>query len=86
MLAGAVQAALAMQDDPDSSWIAPIVRAIDKLEAMQRPGDAAIAVELLALATRALGDEAAATRATGRGIDLARRAGWLSLARALSSP
>jgi len=86
VLAGAVQAVLAVQEDPDSSWIPPIVRAIDRLEAMGRPGDAALAVELLALASRALGDEAAATRATGRGIDLARRAGWLSLARALSAP
>ncbi|AKF07033.1 serine/threonine-protein kinase PknK [Sandaracinus amylolyticus] len=83
LLGSAVQATIAVQEHPDASFVPAIVRAIDRLEALGRTGDAALAVELLALAHRALGDEGAASRARTRGADLARRAGWLSLAHTL---
>jgi tetratricopeptide (TPR) repeat protein len=85
VLGAALQATIAMVDHPDASYVPTIERAIARLVAMQRPAEAALAAELLAHAQRTLGDVAAAGAALLHGVELARRAGWSSLARDLDA-
>jgi eukaryotic-like serine/threonine-protein kinase len=66
-------------------FLPAIVRAVERLSALGRRGEAALALELLASAHETLGDAGARMRALEKGAELARSAGWRSLARALES-
>ncbi|HJL18305.1 MAG TPA: protein kinase [Sandaracinaceae bacterium LLY-WYZ-13_1] len=74
-VASALQAALAIREHPEATWVPGIVRAVDRLEALGRSGEAALAVEMLAYAHLALDDPGAAARTIERAVGLAERAG-----------
>ncbi|HEY8426714.1 MAG TPA: hypothetical protein VIL20_00005, partial [Sandaracinaceae bacterium] len=83
LVASAVQSALAIRAHPEATYVPGIVRAIEGLEARERFVEAALAVEMLALAHDALGDRPAVVRTLERARSLAARGGFVSYARAL---
>jgi tetratricopeptide (TPR) repeat protein len=85
LVAGAVQAALAIREHPEAIHVPRIVRSVERLEALGRPGEAAMAVEMLAWAHLALDDPAAAARTLERARALAERAGDRAHARRLAA-
>lgn len=81
----ALRGALAIREHPDASYFPGVVRAVERLEALERPGEAALAVEMLAHAHLALHDAAAAVRTLERAIGLAERVGDRGHARRLAA-
>ena len=73
-LAAAVRGALAARAHPEPDFVPAVVRGIDGLEAAGRSREAALALEMLAVAHLALGDPPAAIRTLGRALPLAERA------------
>jgi len=78
-LADAVRALVALSAHPELNYVTSIVRSVEYLEALGRPGSAALALGLLARAHLALDDVGAAIRTLGRAGPLARAAGRLRL-------
>ena len=78
-LAEAVQALIALSGDPDGHYVRTVVRSIEALEGLGRPGEAAIALGILARTHESLGDIGAAIRTLGRAQPLAKAAGRLGL-------
>ena len=84
LVASTVQAALAIRAHPDASYVPGIVRAVDRLEALGRSAEASRALEMLAHAHVALGDEGAAARTLSRAEEHSARVGQRSRARLLA--
>ncbi len=78
LVVSAIRGAIAIRAHPAATHVPGIVQAIDGLEALGRPRHAALAVDMLALAHLALGDDAAAERTLERAAGLAERGGALA--------
>ncbi len=79
----AVQAALAVAADPNPSWIPRLRRAVERLSALGRCGEASHAVQMLSRAHLALSDTGAAARSIERAAELARAGGFAPMAERL---
>lgn len=78
-LAQAVQSLIAIATEGDTHYVRAIVRSVDHLDELGRPGDAAEVLGLLAEAHVAIGDVGAAIRTLGRAQPFARQGGRLAL-------
>jgi len=85
LVVDALRSALAILEHPDATWVPRLVRSVERLEALDRPIEAALAVEMLVHAHLALGDPGAAGRTLERAAAHARRAGDPNYARRLNA-
>ncbi len=83
LVATAIRGALAVRAHPEATYVPGIVRAVERLEALEHRAEAAMAVEMLGFAHEALSDRAAAVRTLSRAAALAEGAGLLAYARRL---
>ncbi|MGE3636117.1 MAG: serine/threonine-protein kinase PknK, partial [Sandaracinaceae bacterium] len=81
VLIEAVQAALAIREHPDASYVPSIVRAVDRLTEIADPDAAVLGLEMLVHAHIALDDAGAAARTLVRASDLAASIGDAAAAR-----
>ncbi len=83
LVVAALRAALAIREHPDASYVPGLVRSVERLEALGRPAESALAVEMLVHAHLALDDPGAASRTLERAAAHATRAGHRNYARRL---
>jgi len=83
LVVASLRAALAIREHPDASYVPGLVRSVERLEALGRPAESALAVEMLVHAHLALDDPGAAGRTLERAAAHAQRAGHRNYARRL---
>jgi len=85
LVVDALRSALAILEHPDATWVPRLVRSVERLETLDRPIEAALAVEMLVHAHLALGDPGAAGRTLERAATHAERAGDPNYGRRLNA-